>query len=227
MKALLIALAVLPGIGICWYIYSLDKYERENKPPLIASFLLGVVITFPIMKLQEQMIYLGLENPQNLLLTLFSSFVIISLSEELIKFAAVMVYPFHRSFFNEPMDGIIYTVMVAMGFATLENVIYADRFGLETIILRAFTAVPAHAVFAVIMGYYIGLAKFTPDHRARLLLTGLGLAVGIHGLYDFFILQEIYEGLVVLAILTLWICIYYARDLIRDHQEKSPFREEE
>lgn len=226
MSLLLILLAILPGIGICFYIYTIDKYEKEHQIPLILSFLLGVLITFPVMKLQEWVIFLGLENPKHLLLTLFSSFVIVSLSEELIKLLAVLAYPFSRSFFNEPLDGIVYTVMVAMGFATLENVIYANRFGLETTILRAFTAIPAHAVFAVIMGYYVGLAKFDEEGRNRLLLTGLGLAVGVHGLYDFFILQQIYEGLMVLAILTLWICIYYARELIRQHQENSPFRKE-
>ena len=226
MSLLLILLAILPGIGVCLYIYTIDKYEKEHQIPLILSFLLGVLITFPVMKLQEWVIFLGLENPKHLLLTLFSSFVIVSLSEELIKLLAVLAYPFSRSFFNEPLDGIVYTVMVAMGFATLENVIYANRFGLETTILRAFTAIPAHAVFAVIMGYYVGLAKFDEEGRNRLLLTGLGLAVGVHGLYDFFILQQIYEGLMVLAILTLWICIYYARELIRQHQENSPFRKE-
>ena len=56
-------------------------------------------------------------------------------------------------------DGIVYAVMIGMGFATLENIIYASRFGLETTLFRAFTAVPAHGVFAAIMGYYIGVGK--------------------------------------------------------------------
>ena len=52
-----------------------------------------------------------------------------------------------------------------MGFATMENISFANRFGLETVLLRAFTAVPAHLVFGVVAGYYVGLAKF--DHARR------------------------------------------------------------
>ena len=63
--------------------------------------------------------------------------------------------------FNEPMDGIVYGVVVSLGFATLENFYYvyllADYFETTSLALavsRAFSAVPAHAVFGVFMGYF-------------------------------------------------------------------------
>jgi len=109
----------------------------------------------------------------------------------------------------------------------LENLLYANQYGIETTLLRAFTAVPAHAAFAVIVGYYAGLAKFDTQNRALLLFKGLGLAVVIHGLYDFFILQEYLEWLILLAVVVLWLSLWYANRLIKLHQFNSPFRQPE
>ena len=56
--------------------------------------------------------------------------------------------------------------MVAMGFATIENVIFVMEGGVTTGIVRMFSTVPAHATFAVIMGYYLGKAKFNEKKKS-------------------------------------------------------------
>ena len=227
ITALSILLAIIPGILICVLIYRLDKYEKEAKIPLLICFLIGMLITAPVSAIQAWTYSIGLDDASNIWMALFSSFIIVSLSEELFKFAGILIFPYRQKFFNEPLDGIVYAVMIGMGFATLENVLYATRYGLATTVVRAFTAVPAHAVFAIILGYYVGKAKFEPENRRRLLLIGLGMAIAIHGTYDFFILQEAYEWLMILAIFTLGISIYFARNLIKEHQDNSPFKQEQ
>ena len=226
MKVLSIFLAIIPGILICLYIYKSDKYEKEVLVPLIFCFILGMLITVPVRAIQAWTYSVGLDDSSTILMALFSSFIIVSLSEELFKFASLLIFPYRQKFFNEPLDGIVYAVMIGMGFATLENILYATQYGVVTTIVRAFTAVPAHAVFAIIMGYYVGKAKFEPQHRLRLLLVGLCMSIAIHGTYDFFILQEAYEWLIILAIFTLAISIYFARNLIQTHQDNSPFKKE-
>lgn len=223
MNILLIFVAVLPGLLIATYIYFMDKYERERSLTLLLCFGLGMAITVPGLALQTWVDSMGYSEYGSLLWTFFFSMVVISLSEELLKFSALIAYPFRAKFFNEPMDGIVYCVMIGMGFATLENIIYATRFGMEVTVVRAFTAVPAHAVFAIIMGYYAGLAKFNPLKKYQLLLIGFSIAVFIHGLYDFFILQQAYEWLMVAATLTLYVSIFFAIKMIKKHQRNSPF----
>lgn len=224
---LLFLAAIAPGILICWYIYRMDKYEREQPFPLFASFWLGALATLAVIKLETWATYTTWLQGEGILFTLFSSFVVVAMTEELVKYVCLYIYPYRSRFFNEPMDGIVYAVMIGMGFATLENLMYALQYGLQTIILRAFTAVPAHAAFAVIMGYYFGKAKFEPDpklRRKRLLMALLAPLV-IHGIYDFFILQEIYEGLIALAIAVLGASIVFARQLVLEQREDSPFKE--
>lgn len=225
MNSLLVLLAILPGILICVYLYYLDKYEKESKLHLFICFLLGVAITYPAIKIEAFIETNTYDYSLNIFTTLLFSFGAVALVEEVLKFIALLIYPYPRSFFNEPMDGIIYAVMIGMGFATLENVLYALDYGLETTILRAFTAVPAHGIFAVFMGYYLGLAKFAiKEKRSMLFVASLGMAVLVHGIYDFFILQQVQEWLMLLAIVTLFVSAFFSWKFIVIHQEASPFK---
>ena len=58
-------------------------------------------------------------------------------------------------------------------------------------IMRLFLAVPAHASFAIIMGYFMGKARFSAQKQRFLLFFGVFWATVFHGSYDFFLfLQE-------------------------------------
>ena len=152
------------------------------------------------------------------------AFGVVAANEELFKFGVILLGAFPYRFFNEPMDGIVYAVMVGMGFASVENLAYADRFGLETVLVRSLTAGPAHLVFSIVMGYYIGKARFQVGHRAALLAKGFLIPFLLHGIYDFLIIQEMSAWLTVLGALSVYIGLYYARLMINDHLDHSPFR---
>lgn len=220
---LLIILAIVPGVLIGYLIYRSDLYEKESPLPLSICFGLGVLSAFPALKLEEWGDRMGIQEGQNFWMLILLAFVVVALSEELMKFIVLIAYPFQKSFFNEPMDGIIYAGMIGMGFATIENIFYATQFGTGTTIVRAFTAVPAHGIFAIVMGYYIGLAKMDKTKRTQYLVKGLGIAVLIHGTYDFFILQHYHEWLMLVATFVLLVSGFYAYQLIKRHQESSPF----
>ena len=100
----------------------------------------------------------------------------------------------------------------------------AEQNGFGTALGRAFTAVPAHAAFGVLMGAYLGLAKFFPEKATVYSIIGVGLAVFFHGAYDFFLMQQVYEGMAILAIFTLIWSITMSRKLIKLGQDMSPFK---
>jgi RsiW-degrading membrane proteinase PrsW (M82 family) len=85
--------------------------------------------------------------------------------------------------------GIVYASFISLGFAGLENILYVTEGGMSVGITRAFTAVPAHALFGVIMGYQFGLARFYPEERARRLFLALLIPVLLHGIYDFILMS--------------------------------------
>lgn len=224
MNLLLILAAIFPGLFICFLIYFLDKHEKEEKVPLLITFVLGILSGLPAIGIQMLAAKIGLDSTANFGFLLIYVFIVVAFSEELVKIIMLMAYPFPRPFFNEPMDGIVYSMMVGMGFAVIENIIYAYNYGIETILVRAFTAVPAHAIFAVFMGYFVGLAKFHPTNKWKLIIFGFTLAIFIHGLYDFFIVQQYYEWLMAFGLVTIIIGGYLAWLLIKDHRENSPFK---
>jgi RsiW-degrading membrane proteinase PrsW (M82 family) len=184
----LLALAIAPGIAICLFIYFKDKYNREPLGLLILSFFLGMLSIVPAIIVQ-----ISFTKPverlmgQGLLYTAVFSYLIVALSEEGSKFLALRFFPFRRKAFDDPFDGIIYAVVVSMGFATLENIFYVTEHGFATGILRMFLSVPAHATFGVLMGYHLGLAKFDSANKTKYLFLAIFWPVIFHGTFDFFL----------------------------------------
>ena len=226
MTIALFLLAILPGLLICYFIFGMDKYEKEPQLHLAVCFLLGIFSTLPAINL-EQLGQRFFDNNHGLFKIFLFATLVIALSEELLKFLALMFFAYPRKVFNEPLDGIVYSVMVSMGFATLENIMYAQKYSdFTTVIARAFTAVPAHGVFAVLMGYFVGKAKFEtlPVEKAKLMLKGIVSAVFLHGMYDFLLLQGQYQLLMMLGTLLIFVGAYFGKNIIEKQQSISPFR---
>ncbi len=227
MQILLFLLAIFPGLFISYLIYRMDKYEKEPWWHLVICFALGaalVWVAYHTERLLGHSAYTMTIDMPSIVFLLLDAFIVVGFTEEALKFVAVRGYIFRGKAFNEPMDGIVYTVLVGMGFATAENIQYVMEGGWETGLVRMFTAVPAHGMLAVIMGYFLGIAKFESYDRPRLYFRGIALAVLGHGAYDFFILQQYYPALGLLALVLLIFGYRLSYKLIRLHQEESPFK---
>lgn len=218
----LLALALAPGVAISLYIYLKDKHEREPLGLLLTSFLYGALSVFVtlLISMPLEIIVINKQSAADLFADAFFK---VALVEEFSKFIFIRFILFRNKNFNEPFDGIVYTAMVGMGFATLENILYVYQFGIPTGIMRMFTAVPAHACFAILMGYFIGLAKFT--HRKNLYYSLLALiaATVFHGLYDYFLFITFVPGIWIGAAISLIVGIILSRKAIKIHQAASPF----
>lgn len=223
----LLALAIAPGLAICLYIFLKDKHNREPKRLLIASFFLGILSIIPPYIIENGLTHFF---GNGIIDTATYAYVVVGFSEELSKFLVLRFFCFTRKSFDEPLDGIVYSVMVSMGFATIENIGYVFQYGYNTAFVRMFLSVPAHATFAVVMGYYVGKAKFDSSNSFRLLATGLFWAVFFHGTFDFFLFLQkspevkpyISEGLLFAgAVVSYIIAIRLSRKHIKLHQQLS------
>lgn len=234
---LLIALAVAPGVAVCLFIYSLQRLGKTSMRSLILSFLLGAAATLPA--LAVQLLFVDVRNDpwhHSIWSYLWYAFGVVALSEEGSKFLILRGYAYPKKIFREPFDGVIYAVMIGMGFATVENIEYVRQFGLETGVSRFFLAIPAHASFAVLMGYPVGRAKFESRHSLGLLLRGLGVAVLFHGSFDLFLfLQQSHVATKYLstgvlsfgAFATFYIAVRLAMRALRQHQRRRDEETEE
>lgn len=179
-----------PGLFWLWYFRRKDDFEPEPRMMLLRVFGLGCLAAMVI--LQTRVFYAGLvpAGPRVWALAV-DAFVVTAGFEEGIKLLALFLGAYLHREMDEPLDGIIYGIAVALGFASVENVIYIlwlDSPGIG--VMRAFTAVLGHVAFTGMMGYFVGHAKFAPAaRRPRLFAYGLLVAIACHGAYDFFLFQ--------------------------------------
>lgn len=181
---LLFASAVTPSLLLLWYFHSRDHHP-EPRGVLLATFLLGVAIVVPVFLLATPLDLVTASIADPGLRGVYRAFAVAAVPEELLKFCVVWFYCARHRAFDEPMDGLVYGAVASLGFATLENIFYVAQGGLELAVMRAVTAVPSHAFWGVIMGLYIGQAKFgPPELRRRRLLLAYFVPMLLHGLYD-------------------------------------------
>lgn len=217
--------ATAPVITVIIYIYIKDKFEKEPKLLLLYNFLFGAIASILISSILYFLYDILLPHPDrlNVFHQFLKAFFMVGLVEEFSKYIIVRYYAQPKKAFNEPFDGIIYAVMVSMGFAFVENLLYIFDGGIQVALIRAITAIPAHAVFAIIMGYFMGIAKFS-NHKIKWNLIGLGLAIIFHGAYDFFLFINFIPGISLGAFISLIIGIILAKRAIKTHQNNSTFK---
>lgn len=211
--------AIAPGTALLTYFYLKDRYESEPIHLVFKVFLLGVLLVFPTMVLQRGFVLLLGENE------LIYSFFISSGIEEFFKWFLLYFLIFRLSEFDEPYDGIVYAVGISIGFATLENVIYAFYYPstITTLFLRGLLPVSGHALFGVVMGYYLGKAKFSKEGRIKYLLMSLTMPILWHGMFDYILLvmKAYWVWFMIPFMFILWM-----RSLLKvnNANSKSPFR---
>lgn len=223
MELTLFGLAVAPGAAIAMYVYFRDKYEKEPLSLLLKSFFAGFFVVIPAALIETMLMESVPADNSHLFLTVVHTFLFVGLTEELCKYVCLYTVAYPKADFNEPFDGITYAVMVSMGFATSENIMYVMDGGMHVAVLRIFTAVPAHATFGVMMGYFVGLAKFK-NNNFPLLMIGIAVATFFHGLYDFFLTIDSIELIALGALAALVTGIRFSFKAMRLLNEHSPFR---
>jgi RsiW-degrading membrane proteinase PrsW (M82 family) len=226
MTLWLFALGFAPGIFWLLYFYSRDKLEPEPRGLVVRTFLLGMVAAIPAALLEGLFLWVG----AFLLIVAIGPAI-----EEYAKYFVVTRSIYRSKEFSEPMDGIVYAVAAALGFASLENVGYllaASSLGAgdlaKTFWARALLSVPAHALFSSMWGYALGFGMLIRDPMMRraFINRGLWLAIGLHGLFNFLALASGTGGLLGAALLLLLVLFAWraVHRRIASALEHSPYR---
>lgn len=212
--------AVAPGVSLLTYIYLKDRYHSEPIAMVLKLFFLGAIVVFPIMIIQRGLLlWLG-ESP------VVFSFIISSGVEEGLKWFVLYHIIYNHTEFDEPYDGIVYATAISLGFATFENVLYAflvpSSFG--GLLMRALLPVSGHALFGIMMGYYLGKAKFRPGPNTRkFIVLSFAMPFFWHGLYDWIMMTFMTHWFLIIVPLMAFLWIRGLRKIQRANNN-SPFR---
>lgn len=210
MNTRLFIIAITPGIALALSVYFTDRYDKEPLSLLIKVFILGALSVIPTAIVEGFLLRFNIFG--GLLSAAFTAFIVAGMTEEFFKRAVVLATAFKSDAFDEKLDGIVYAIFSALGFATVENVMYVVfRFTNNPHIglFRGIFSVPAHMLFAVTMGYYLSLAKFAKDDKSQksFLRKSVIVPAALHGMFNFILMANIPFVFVVFIpyVVYLWI----------------------
>lgn len=188
MDILLLTIAIIPVIVLMIYVYKKDKYEKEPWGMLVRAFMLGI-LSIPLALCCDEIFAEILPGKT----VFFEAFFQAGIPEELAKWGLFMLFIWKNKNFDEFFDGIVYACFIGLGFACVENILYvfdneSYSLAIHTGVMRALLSVPGHFLFAVIMGYYLGLAKFKKNDRSKFLIFSILFPIIAHGLFDYLLM---------------------------------------
>lgn len=177
-------LGFLPGITWLFFFLQEDARRAEPKRLIISTFFWGGLVTFIVLPLQiaaKHFLLAGGIVDGNT----FHILVLATL-EELLKFTAVYWWIKDRKEFDEPIDAMVYMVVAALGFATVENIATVLRAtqGAELLTLRFIGATLLHSLASGIVGYYWarGIVRCSV---AKYVAFGLLVASVFHAIFNY------------------------------------------
>jgi RsiW-degrading membrane proteinase PrsW (M82 family) len=143
----------------------------------------------------------------NTLALLAYSMLAIGPIEEVAKMLPFILVVLRFPEFDEPLDGIIYASFIALGYAAVENILYLEYLTPVEAAARGFAGPVIHMLFASIWGFTIGCAHLRGESLLGGILRGFLIAAGLHGLYDFIVMQNAINALPIAAglIIAVWI----------------------
>lgn len=200
-----VLLAVIPPIFFLIWILRYDRIEPEPFSSVLKILILGCVSIFPVAALEVALLSLPLFGHQGFAGAALQSFLVIAPVEEAAKLLVVMLFVWKSRHFDEPNDGIVYAGTASIGFALAENLFYVFEHGTAVGMARAVTSIPGHTFTGILMGYFLGRAKFssTSRERGKLIIQGFLAAWLLHGLYDSFVLSGTSAAVMVIPLLIL------------------------
>ncbi len=194
---ILIALGSIPGLAWLAFYLKEDARHPEPKKLILYTFVAGALVT--VFVLQFQIIINDWVVSKGYATYSLLSFMFLGVIEEIFKFVAVYLAVGRRREFDEPIDAMVYMIVAALGFATVENiasVLQSDALSitapgpLETTALRFVGATVLHSLTSALVGYYWGKAMARRQGMVGGIAQGLLIATLLHAVFNYLIIKS-------------------------------------
>ncbi|MFC6862183.1 PrsW family intramembrane metalloprotease [Halomicroarcula sp. GCM10025817] len=191
---ILAALSVVPALAIVGYLWYGDPTIREPVETMAVVFVLAILFASFAALVNTVLQPLFQLIPVVGMAVFF--FVVVGPIEETVKWLGARVGAFGA--IESVVDGVVYGAVAGLGFATIENALYIVQgysqatsiegaeplfAAVQTATSRAFVG-PGHVLYSAIAGYYLGLAKFNPEHKGPIVVKGILIAAVVHAVYN-------------------------------------------
>jgi RsiW-degrading membrane proteinase PrsW (M82 family) len=218
---LLLPVALPVAFWVAYYLH-MDRHLPEPKGHLVLAFALGGVSFYLGLLLYRLLGVFGLRYDAFALASeslpglLAYAVLAIGVIEEVVKLIPFVLVILRFAKFDEPLDGIVYASMIALGFAAVENVLYVPQLSSAAAYARGFVGPVVHMAFASVWGYYVGRAWLRRRAVVPTVIASLTVTALLHGLYDFVVIgfPEVGLPFAALVVVGLWVRrLFVIRDL--------------
>lgn len=183
-------LVVVSALLWLHYVQLKDRHQPEPRRRVLLAFSFGVFacgLAWLAFSALERWGVPGLD-PTDRRWTAVYCFLLIGPIEELAKLLPARWFVFRWREYDEPLDGFVYSAAIALGFASVENLLNAAPLNAPEQLARVIALPLTHILFSAIWGLGISYAHFHVRSNRRRIGWQLGsvlLAMFLHGLYDF------------------------------------------
>jgi len=217
-------------VMLCWlfYLRKIDIYEPEKWKHMLLIFVLGMIFSeFTFLLSDLNSMFTGFNLNGRVFNDLLYCIIGIGIIEELVKILPVILILKYTRVINEPVDYLVYGSVSALGFAFAENLLYFNSYGPQIIMGRALTAVVFHMFLTSLAAYGLMLNKYKSSKGILTDFTKFFvLAAIIHGLYDFWLINQIASRFALLSMVILVFCFSFFNTLISNALSNSDFYDE-
>ncbi|MHB1865211.1 MAG: PrsW family intramembrane metalloprotease [Candidatus Saccharimonadales bacterium] len=180
----LIILFIALSAGLVAFLLKNDRGAKE--PAVDLWFAAGIGLAAAIVSAIVENLFIPVNSVKvgAPLTSLITSFLVVAVIEETLKFLPLALFVYPRKFFNEHTDGIIYFAIVGLGFGLPENILYTLQFGAKAGAGRLLMTPFFHAAITSVVGYNLAKAKLAKKNPLSIWPVFI-LAIALHALYDF------------------------------------------
>ncbi len=225
-----ILLAIVGGIfpTFLWLWFWFNQTEKPQSTGFLSLlYILGMVCVFIALPIDSIIRQSKLDQKEYLLA--------FALVEEVLKTILTAAVAFRHRMIKRPTDYTLFLVTLALGFSALENNLYLIHpisqdnltFVLFTGSLRFIGATLLHTTCVAIVGNMLGIA-FNETRVMKFVhgLFGLGIAIGLHAIFNYFILlsttRSIMIGLAGLWFIGITVIVVFGRlQKLQNYQDQS------
>lgn len=179
-----------PLLAILFVLYIKQKFQLKTTKYLYQAYALGLLSIVIFIAISFVISLLGLDGLKSLKRSVFYSFVVIGFGSQVGIFIVLRYVFLKKRHFKGPIDGIIYAIIIALGFCTLAVPLFdAGLFARVPAPLFLYTLPWAALFFAIVMGFFTGMGKFRKNRMIDS-LTGIGTTSFFMGFYYFAFLTK-------------------------------------
>lgn len=239
---LIFLLSIVPGLIYAYIIYLAAPIRSVDLKKAFRYLMIGLLS--PVFVLALHFIFPNWLEPVYKTVPILSYIIIaffqIAFIEELAKYSAYKLAYTHRNE-QEPSYAIMYySVMISLGFAIFENIVYSYSNDWTVILVRSASSVVLHMLCGLFMGYFLTKANMDIDIKNATVfeylfktktkvkktyynLVGIFFVVFIHGLYDMILMYNFMDATyrIIMAFGFIGICLWLAYIVSKSIRKKQ------